>query len=310
MANCYENYITIDNSIPSRSGLYAVDLPGVDILLLDSLAKREQADYKVAYASIYKRAWDNLVSDVEKALQAKFYVDKKILSRETSEFLTSTHTGGEVRIRIDLPKYARLHIISIGIKSLSAHSSPEAEFFFTDENEETLYSKEAELVAGYNTINIDQDFEVNDLTISYADIESYQSKNKYYPGYRYYSEVFCEFDCADNLYPGKVDQLYGGGLNIKYNVICSVEKYVCDNINIFKQALYYRLGLELVVERRFGNRINEFTTMSAEDAQKLQDFFNTQFQQELLNATKAVNMKEDPICFNCKSSVSSANLLP
>lgn len=307
---CYTDYITIDSSIPSRSGLYAVDLPGVDILLLDSLAKKEQADYKALYASIYKRSWDNLVSDVEKALQSKFYVDKKILSRETSEFLTTTHTGGEVRIRIELPKYARLHIISIGIKAVNAQASPEAEFLFTDENEETLYSKESELVAGYNTINIDQDFEVNDLTISYDGVESYQTKNKYYPGYRYYSEIFCEFDCADNFYPGKVDQLYGGGLNIKYNVVCSVEKYICDNINLFKQALYYRLGLELVVERRFGNRINEFTTMTTEDAEKLQEFFNTQFQQELLNATKAVNIKEDPICFNCKSSVSSVNILP
>jgi hypothetical protein len=308
--SCYADYITIDNSTPSRSGLYASDLPGVDILLLDSLAKPQQDSYKVLYNSIYKRAWDNLVSDVEKALQSKFHVDKKIISRETSEFLTTTHTAGEVRIRIDLPKYARLHIISIGIKSVSEHFSPEAEFFFTDENEETLYSKEAELVEGYNTINIDQDFEVCDLTVSYEGIESYQTKNKYYPGFRYYSEIFCEFDCIDNFYPGKVDQMYGGGLNIKFNVICSVEKYICDNINLFKQALYYRLGLELVVERRFGNRINEFTTMTTEDAEKLQEFYNTQFQQELLNATKAVDIKEDPICFNCKSIVSSRPILP
>lgn len=308
--NCFDSYITIDNSTTSRSGLYAIDLPGVDILLLDSLSKPQQADYKVLYNSIYKRAWDNLVSDVEKALQSKFYVDKKIISRETSEFLTTTHTGGEVRIRIDLPKYARLHIISIGIKAVNGQASPEAEFHFTDENEENLFTKESELVAGYNTINIDKDFEVCDLTISYDGIESYLTKNKYYPGFRYYSEIFCEFDCADNFYPGKVDQLYGGGLNVKFNVVCSVEKYVCDNINLFKQALYWRLGLEFAVERRFGNRLNEFTTMTAEDAQALQDFFNTQYQIELLNSTKAVNITEDPICFNCKSTVSSRPILP
>lgn len=278
--------------------------------MLDSLAKKEQADYKVLFSSIYDRAWQNLVSDVEKALQSKFFVDKKIISRETSEFLTATHTGGEVRISIDLPKYARLHIISIGIKAVNAQSSPAAEFLFYDGNEELIYSKESELNAGYNTINIDRDFEVEELTISYDDIESYQTKNKYYHGARYYSEIFCEFDCADGFYPGKVDQLYGGGLNVKYNVVCSVEKYVCENINLFKQALYYRLGLELVVERRFGNRINEFTTMTVEDSEKLQEFYNTQFQQELMNATKAVNIKEDPICFNCKSSVYSKTLLP
>lgn len=309
---CFDRYITIDSSTPSRSGLYAVDLPGVDILLLDSVTKTEQPDYKACYESIYKRACQNLVSDIEKMLQSKFFVDKKLISRETSEFNESYHESGGIRIRVGLPKYARIHIVSIDIKTLDPIGSPEPSIWIEDKNGVVIYEVPTDgIVEGFNTIFIDKDFELDDLTIRFEGVVAYQTDNKYYPDYTYYDEKFyCQFDCADNLYPGRVDQLDGGGLNVKFNVLCSVEKYVCENINIFKQSLYWRLGLETCVERRFGNRFNQFTTMTTEDAQNLQDFYNSQYQTELQNSVKSTNMREDPICFNCKSLVSSKTILP
>jgi hypothetical protein len=109
---------------------------------------------------------------------------------------------------------------------------------------------------------------------------------------------------------GSVTQINGGGLNVKYTVVCSVEKYVCENINFFKTALWYRIGLELMIERRMGNNLNQFTTMIQERADELQNFYNAQYQQELTNAVDPVNIGEDPFCFNCKGVVSSRSLLP
>lgn len=314
--SCQDNYIQLNRSNTARSGLYASDLPGVEIALLEGLQKDEQNHYLETWDMIYSRAWTNLVSDISTALQKKFYVDLKLVSRETSEFGEDVNSGSGlagVRLQFDLPKYGRLHILSVEVYSDQDYPSPSPTLYFyeDDEDGDLLYSQSDNIEAGKNTINIDRDFEVDQLFIAYdrADFNLRQTTNKFYAsGYEYWDKLTCMWPCLNGK--GEVRQINGGGLNVKYSIECSIEKFACENINFFKKALWYRVGLELTVERRFGNRLNEFTTMTIERATELFDFFNGQYQQSLSNAIDAHNIDEDPICFNCKNGVYTKSLLP
>jgi hypothetical protein len=283
-------------------------------LLFDSLAKNEQADYLVCYDRIYNRAWQNLVSDVSKMLQDKFHVDYKLVSRETSNFTSENTASGYagVKLKFDLPKYARLHIISIGVNSMIQYESPDFELKFFDDGDEELHSVSQSIEAGKNTINVDFDFEVDELFVAYSasDFDIRGTENKYYSGNLYYDKLSCTFPCSDYGYNGTVTQVNGGGVNVIYTITCSIEKFVCDNINLFKTSLWWRVALETAIERRFGNNVNQFTMMRFEDAENLQKFYTAQYQQELNNAIKSQNIHEDPVCFACKNTIYSKTYLP
>jgi len=312
---CYDRYITINRTTPSRSGLYAENLPGVDSAIWDALVKEDQDEVDF-WPMIYKKAWDNLVSDLTHELQNKFYVDSKLVSRETSQFKPDVNMSADlagVTIEFKLPRYARLHIVSVDVFSDQEYSSPEAEIkvFDTDADGDLLSETTQELSEGRNTIFIDQDYEVDKVFVAFdpAIYAFRETENKkYLTPYLYFSCDECLFDCGG--YEGKIKQVNGGGLNVKYNVVCSVEKFLCENINLFKQAFFFRIGLELVTERMIGNRLNRFITMTLERQEELFNFYNRNYADNLERSVRSQNMREDPYCFSCKELVSSRSQTP
>lgn len=312
---CYDNYITTDRSIPSRSGLYAQDLPGMEPSMWELLAKEDQ-DGEDFWDMIYKKAWDNFISDLTHQMQEKFWVDSKLISRQTSQFKVdiNTTTGlAGVTIEFDLPRYAKIHVISADVISTEDYTSPEAliEVYEEDASGDLLSEHSQEVTEGKNTIFIDQDYDVNKIFVAY-DPEVYsfkQTENKrYQTPYISWSCDQCEFDCGG--YQGRVLQVNGGGLDVKYNVFCSVEKFACENINLFKQAFFFRIGLEIVYERRFGNRLNKFMTMTLERQEEFMAFYNKNFMDNLERSVRSQNMREDPYCFTCKELVSKRSSTP
>src|SRR5688572_5931333 len=102
---CWGNYITPSQDTPSRSGLYANGLSGVTLNLLDELTKDEQADFEEFWEYIYGRSRTNLTNDIQTKLSDKFHIDLKLISRETSKFLTIVNTATDlagVKIEFDL----------------------------------------------------------------------------------------------------------------------------------------------------------------------------------------------------------------
>lgn len=304
--------------MPSRSGLYASDLPGIDTDMLDGIARSISEGYDDIWPTIYKRARKNLVSDVSKNLSEKFFVDLKLISRETSKFKADTNTSGAlsgVTLEFDLPRYAKVHIISVGIDSLVAYTTPgfELKFYEDDENGELLDTVTEDVSVGKNTINVDTDFEVDKLFISYnaSTYSLKQTENRFYASpYNYFDTVMCDFCFWGGDYRGGVVQINGGGLNVKYLVYCSAEKFVCENIKLFDQALLYKIGHEITVERRLGERLNQYTIMTKERWDELEGFYKTQYQQDLMNTINQANIPEDQVCYSCKNTVNTESFLP
>jgi hypothetical protein len=281
--------------------------------MIDGIAKAGKED--LTWDVLYKRAYDGLIAEVRKLVNNKFNTDLKLVSRETSQFKESANgaTGlSGVQISFDLPKYARIHIISIGVYSDQEYETPDVPFYFYEEDEdgELLHETTGEIIAGRNTINVDQDFEADTIFIAY-DPDNYafrSTENKKYSTFISWSCDECRFDCGG--YQGSVKQINGGGLNIKYNVYCSIEKFVCENINLFAQALLWKIGIVITEERRFGERLNKFTTMNLERAEELMGFYSEKFNLEVTEVIKGQNIREDEFCFPCKHLVSKRTSLP
>lgn len=320
MATCFDNYIEISESIlPSRSGVYASDLPGIDTDLLDGIARSASDDHEDIWPVLYKRARKNLVSDVSKNLAEKFFVDLKILTRETSKFKTTNNTNSSyagVTLEFSLPKYAKLHIISVEVNSAHDYTGTpgfEVKFFEDDEDGEELHSVFGDVTQGKSTINIDTDFEVNKLFVAYnsATYVVKETENKHLGiHYDYFDSIVCDFCYLDGYHSGSVIQVNGGGLNVKYLIYCSAEKFVCENIKLFDQAFLYKIGHEITIERRLGERLNRFTILTQERWAELEGFYKAQYQQDLMNVINQANIPEDQVCYVCKNTVRTETFLP
>lgn len=312
---CFTEYITIDGSAPSDSGLYFTDLNGCTPSILTDLIKEGQDDESACFDYLYKKAQKNLLIDVQRKLAGRFHIDKKLLTRETSKFKTSdnANTGlAGVKIEVTLPKYARLQILSIGVNSNQAYSSPAAEIYIydTDENGELLQTISTDLTAGRNTIKVYRDFEVSKLFVAFnpEDISLKETENVYYPIDTYYQELECTFPCAGS--EGTVVQVNGGGLNVKFIVYCSIEKFVCENLPLFQHALLYRIGVETMKERIATQNVNLSSVLTEDRAKELMGLHNEEYKDAVEVAIMNIKITEDPYCFMCKRTLSAKTNLP
>jgi len=309
-----EGYITPSKDTPSRSGLYWNGLPGVTLDLLSSLTKDEQEDWEEFAEDFYQRTIVNFVSDVQAKLTDKFFFDLKLVSRETSKFSGEINSSGlesGIKIHYRLPKYGKTQVVSIEVFADSDQAGFEISFKDKDENGKLLLTKSIDLVEGLNVVNIDTYFAVDELFISYdASLFSIESTTtKYYDDYFAFDDLSCSFPCYGSS-RGSVNHVNGGGLNVIFNSICSIDKVVEQNINIFKDAFWYRIGLELLHERVHSDRFTRWTTLDADRAKVLIEDYEFWCDQKLTNSIKSLRMKEDPICFACKPTVVHSYQLP
>lgn len=320
---CRSGYITASEDTPSKSGLYFTDLSGCTISLLEDLVKEDQADSDACFDYLLKKAWTNLQIDVHRKIAGFFHIDKKLITRETSKFEAEVNASSGlagVRIQVNMPKYARLQILSIGVYAEDAVNSPAAEFkvFQDDENGDLLSTISSELTVGRNTIDVYEEFEeisLNGQCILFVAYDPQvlslrKSINKYYSINAALTKVMCSFPCFWSDDPGLVVQINEGGLNVKFVVYCSIEKFICENLPLFGNALLYRLGVDTMKERITSQLTNLTTVLTEDRAKELMGVFNEDYQAALNAATSNLRMSEDPICFSCKRSVSAQTNLP
>lgn len=314
----WTDIITPSSDTESRSGLYAIDLPGITLNIFDDLTKEDQADWEECWSSIYNRSTKNFTKDIQSKISSRFHIDLKLVSRETSEFLTSENTNSGsagIKLNYTMPKYAQIRVIQVIVNSLEAYEDFDLNFYEDDASGELLYTKTVDLVAGKNTINIDRDFEVVDTLFVGYDADSYrlyQTKNRYFADGAYidWDDIACTFPCWGGAFNASITQFNGGGPNVKAVVHCSIEKFIQENINLFDVALWYRIGVEIMKERITSDRFNRFTTLTKDRAVELMEVYNGEYQEHLTNSTMDLNIQEDDICFECKSTVYSTQLLP
>lgn len=163
---------------------------------------------------------------------------------------------------------------------------------------------------GKNTVVIDQDFDADKIFVAINPVGYFRKTTNKYFGSDHLSanKLSCTFPCGFG--EGSVTQVNDGGLNVTFNVYCSFDKLICDNLNIFKYALWYRIGVDLMKERQISDRVTRFTVLSPERAVELRDIFNTDYQAALESAVMNLKLTEDTQCFVCKKPIKAVTSLP
>lgn len=323
---CLDGIVSPDKTISSRGGLYANLLPGVTLAMLDDLTKDEQVDYLEFWSDIYARAKVNFVNDIQTQLSGKFHIDQKLVSRETSQFdpavVTVSNPG--LQIYFFASKYTRIYVASIQVYSNTTVTGAVFTFYDTDQNGQIQSTVTSNLSIGLNTIYVDQEFEVVDrLFIGYnsTTLTLRQTENRYFNNYAYsaFDKLACSYPCFFGGYnygaeggewSCSVFQINGGGLNVVFNIVCSIEKFICQNINIFKVAFWWWIGVELMTERIMSDKFNRWTTLTSERAAELLEMYQSNYDKHLKASTGNLKMTEDGVCFECKSAVKAKPMLP
>lgn len=310
----FQNYIKADNSgTASKSGLYFTDLSGCTLSLLDDLVKEDQEDNEECFQYLYKSAQRNLRIDVQSKLAGRFHIDKKLVTRETSEFKAdfNTRTGlAGVKIYSPIPKYGRIQILTLSIFADDVSPLTGTINIYQDNADgELLFSVTGSFEAGRNTIEVYQDFEVDTLYIVFdpETIPLRETKNKYYSYDTVLGDKLC-YSCFGD--EASVTQINGGGINAKFVVYCSIEKFILENLPLFQFALLNRLGVDTMKERITTQRVNLTSVLTADRATELLTVFNEDYKAALDAATQSIKITEDPICFLCKATVKSVTNLP
>lgn len=114
----------------------------------------------------------------------------------------------------------------------------------------------------------------------------------------------------------KFQQDYARKYDAKYIGFCTDEegcdKYeiACDNIQLFEQAWLYCVGIELMIERLYSERLNRYTTIDLDKAEALKDFFQVEYEKTLNQGLCMIPRDTIKNCFQRTSQVSRVENLP
>lgn len=74
---------------------------------------------------------------------------------------------------------------------------------------------------------------------------------------------------------------------------------VCADKDRFAVALWYFLGVELMIERTSSDRLNRYTTIDLEKAERLKSEYYAEFQASLSDAVSSLNVRDSDCIEGC-----------
>jgi len=348
--NCLKSHIGVEGCTVTtpNSGLFINQLPGIELEMIDKLADEQQVDFNGVFDDIEERAVRRLKTDVNAEFK-KHYKIKNItqsidLEREID---TSSTTAAGAFLRgftLELDRtddnFAYSNLETIYVQTLS--------LYFTSTNSTTirifdivtgteLFSQAVPAPAsiGWTVIDIYQTFserrifvtyDATNLTgVSFDVVNLRNAINRSQDG----CTVAC-FSCGGSnrnaeLRAGQAtiattiqesDITFGDdlfGLSGVWSVMCSFDSLVCNNKEAFTTALWYLLGIEMMNERLYSSRLNEFTAFDRNKAKELRNMYEVKYrggtideiehEGELTMAIDGINLNLNDYCLICYDPV-------
>jgi hypothetical protein len=318
MIDCLNNYIGVrqlEGYNDPDSGYYINDLQGISTQQLEDISDTEDHyEARLGWDDIYVRASRLLETDIKKALKKFFkrysYIDNGITGQLTDN-TTLTQGNNYNGVRFNLGYQSKHLVLNISTFDIYLNSAATLDIFIYDLNtgkklDEIAYSG----VEGLNTFRINKNYAVHrysDIFVCYDASEvSVLKMTEYKPlGFTNMVEVSKSSAVIDNNVSGA-----DTGISVTFNLECSVSNFVCQRIDSFKDAFLYKLGVEFCNERIYSDRVNRYTLMDREEAEKLRVDFEAQYQDLIEAALKDLEVRESDECFECNKAVNYKMMLP
>lgn len=318
MIDCLNNYIGVRDLPPYNdpdSGYYINDLQGLTTQQLEDISDSEDHyEVRLAWDDIYARASRNLEADIKTALRKYFkgysYVNNGITGQLTDNdsIGTSNNYNGW---RFNMGYQGKNLVLNLSTFDLYLSSPVTFDVYVFDlatgqQIDQITYSG----TTGLKTYRINKNYAVHrysDIFVAYdANVVSTLKMTEYKPGsYTTSGQVSKNSTVIDNNFDGA-----DTGMSLTYNYECSVSNFVCQRIDSFKDAFLYKLGIEFCNERIYSDRINRYTLVDREDAEKLRIDFKMEYDEHITNALKDLRVDESDECFECNKAVNYKTMIP
>lgn len=327
---CLENYIGIKGcSLPEPvSGKYVNSLPGMSSELLDNIANSEQITFKGVWDDVIQTASDRFKDDIIEQVLKRYAVFREVLfqSKKLAKYTRTTDSivSADTKYRgtyIYFPErmYASLYIREIYIYSDRDISTVIKGWDLNDGSE--LYSEAVDLVQGFNTIQVEQEFPANwlDMEVFFgvdgSGFDTLKVRNEDYQMYmgecRRENQTNCCGDYEIDYWPATLnlsdDPTYsnvrrqgtGEGFAMRCEVRCSISQFICENLNTLQRAWMNLLGSQILYHKLGSSRVNYFTMSNKENTDTLRSSFETVYRQALKTAIDSIPLKD--MCLDCST---------
>lgn len=328
--NCLINHIGIlgcDNSVAPNSGLYINSLAGISLKSIDSLADAEQKSYLGVWTDVQLRASRRFEMDLNTLLNRKYKLRTPQRSQNLGKDISSTAIaasanlkGVTLRTNFTDTNFTESVLVSTYVQTVSIYSSGivanVAIKIYDAQLLSLLYSTTADLVAGWNDVNIYQSFPSQYIFVGY-DGSSVTSLSKSILGeynlFGYGVQGFIMGASSNLTFTNMTESTETSGLSVVWGTRCSFTSVVCSNKDVFTSAWWYLLGVEMMNERLTTERINSFTTINLKKAEELKamyecmymggTFGDTIYEGALNQAVSMMRLDMNDACIECNQPV-------
>lgn len=337
---CLRDYIGIKGcgATAPESGLYVNSLPGITSFLASKIADNEQITYLNVWRDVQDRAIRKFASSViatfksQRAYRIKTIAQMVDLGRLVSDAspvaASAQYRGISVELMFPGNIYtleSSLQVIYIQELNFFALAAGDVAFKIFDlDTAEELDTFTETVSSGWNKIRVATSYDAFRIFIAY-DATAVESAALTIVSA---ATGNCQ-DCCDNIFgQGECEAAINGaaadtttptliskasdtfGLSAIISIQCRYDWIVCGNKELFSNALLYLLGAELLWEQINSQRVNRYTTIDVEAAEKLRIEFLKEFDTEIGIAVNGIDISESDCCIECEAPVTKPYLLP
>lgn len=334
MSSCLIDWIGIYgcDAPTGNSSVYINQLPGINLESLEKLSDDEQKTYLGVWSDIQARGVRKFFNLVQarmlkkyrmKALQSTItlgsLIDTSVTFASSGQYRGFTY---ELKLKNQLLKsnFQALNVQKLQLY-LPAPINTTIKIVNLD-TAEVLFTKALTGVAGWNVVDVNQRIFGSRLFFGYDDTgitpvslpinnsnsDWFNTMHSFYYGsgsigilrgsQTINKASFGQFT-EINVTSG--NDTYG--LSGIFSLVCVFDFLICNNKELLTTALWYLLGAEVMIERQYSSRLNRFTTIDREIAKKLEEYFTTEFNNELEIVVDGIYIDTNDCCVDCNTSI-------
>ena len=314
---CLEGYIGVGvncQSEESDSGKYLTDLAGITLQNIDAIANASQLSFAGVFKDVEKRAISRLSKDVLAFMKTQYNL-KKVLETynvggEIGNTVSSLNKKQGIRVKYydTFSELLKLHITKVTLNAVSIATTDITIYI----DSILVYTKSITTSIGLNDIYINKSFDSEEIVVVYdssvfADVNSsiLEDRTCCLVGCNTVFIEAIQFDTIANI--ELTNNLYGFSCDISLR--CSYDAILCGNIDIYSDAFIYALGMELMRERIYSDRVNRFTTVDKKRAEELLQFYTDDYTQFLQTANNTIHLSDD-FCIECLETSTTNYFMP
>lgn len=354
--NCLKDWIGVQGCTTTTpdSGIFINQLPGIELEMIDSLADEQQVDFNGVWDDVRERAIRRLKTDINAEFKKRYLLKnitesinmERIIDTTSVTALGAQYRGVALTLDRQDENFAYSNLQTIRIQDISLYFNIAAATtikVFDLETGTELFTKSVAAPAsvGWQVITILQEFTAREIFIAYdatllSSVEQDLTKlknavNRSQGGCNFW-RIGCDGSNHNVELRGATSAISTSvaesaltigdnsfGLSVKWSVVCSFDALVCNNKEAFTRALWYLLGIELMLERMFTNRLNEFTAFDNNKAKELWNMFEVTYrggkmdeiiiEGELPMAIDAINLDLADYCLVCNDEVRISEIM-